>query len=331
MIEPWNERIWQSLTGRRERATHALLFCGAEGLGKTHIATRYAEHLLDKTHGFSRASHPDFHVLCPEVDLDAEGSLLQRYGMRYYRTGEGRQPKSVISVDQVRALAATIVNYAHGSIKVVLVTPAHAMNLSAANALLKSLEEPPSDTVFILVSSRPDQLPATIRSRCSRVDFRVPPRELALSWLASRTEDPRLETALDAAAGAPLRAEEFLTSGYLDARAEVVRDIQSILAHRAVVAEIPARWKDLGIVTALQIFQGFLGDLIKTAFVQHPPGLANPDCLDWLQQTSKSINLERAFTLSKRIGSYLRDSNSPLDKNLVLEDYLLDLVNLGKT
>ena len=331
MIEPWNKDIWRNITASRDRATHALLFCGAAGLGKINVACNYARELLDDNHRFSAASNPDFHVVLPEADLDSEGSLLQRYGMRYYRSKESQKPKAVISVDQVRALGNTIVNYAHGTIKIVLISPAHMMNINAANALLKSLEEPPAATVFILLSSRPDQLPATIRSRCSRVDFRIPSRDVALSWLSDRTDDPRRELALDVACGAPLLAVEYLESDFLDARESIIQDIKSTLSNRMDVTAIPGKWKDVGISNALRIFNSILGDLVKTAFVQHPPGLNNPDQYDWLQQASKRIHLKRVFELSGRVGSYLRDSNSPLDKSLVLEDLLLELVNVGKT
>lgn len=331
MIAPWNEEIWRNITGDRDRSAHSLLFCGAAGLGKVDVACQYAEHLLQGGHRFSSASHPDFHVLSPEVALDPEGTLLQRYGMRYFVTPQGRQAKAVISVDQVRALAGTIVNHAHGTIKVILITPAHMMNINAANALLKSLEEPTADTVFILVSDRPDQLPATIRSRCSRVDFRIPPREAALSWLSAKTDDPRRSMALDVAFGAPLLAEEYLNSGFLDARETVIRDIRAALSGHIDVTTVPGRWKDVGIPVALRIFQSMLTDLVKTAFVRDSPGLNNPDQLDWLQHSSKRIHLKRAFALSARVGAHLRDTNSPLDKSLVLEDFFFDLVNVGKT
>lgn len=331
MIEPWNDDIWRNLIADRDRAAHALLFCGAAGLGKINIASRYAEKLLGDSHRFSAVSHPDFHVLGPEAELDTEGSLLQRYGMRYYRTRATLKPKSVISVDQVRALTNTIVNYAHGSVKVVLVSPAHRMNINAANALLKSLEEPPTDTVFILISDRPDQLPATIRSRCSRVDFRVPSRAVGLSWLSGKTDDARATLALDVACGAPLLAEEYLHSGFLEARETVIRDIQSALSGRIDITTLPTKWKDVGISSALVIFHGVLSDLVRAAYVHQPPGLNNPDQLDWLQRTAKGINLKEVFALTGRIGTYLRDTNSPLDKSLVLEDLLFDLDNIGKT
>ncbi len=329
MIAPWNAGILQKITADRDRMPHSWLFCGPPGLGKNGVACRYSEMLLGEVRGFSAASHPDFHVLCPEAELDPEGSLLQRYGMRYYVTKPGQQPKSVISVDQVRALSNAIISFGHGSFKVVLITPAHKMNINAANALLKSLEEPPTNTVFILVSDRPDLLPATILSRCSRIDFRIPPRDEALTWLSGKTDNGRAAIALDVARGAPLLAEEYLNSGFLDARDAVIRDIQSVMSGRIDVTTLPGRWKDLGVASSLSIFYGVMSDLVKTRYMPKPPGLINPDQLDWLHPTSKRIHLKRVFALLERVGRYLQDTNSPLDKNLLLEDLFLDLIKVG--
>jgi DNA polymerase-3 subunit delta' len=330
MIVPWNEELWLNLTARRDRNTHAWLFCGVAGLGKSDVAVAYAEFLLGGSHGFSAGSHPDFHVLSPEQQLDEGGSLLQRYGMRYYVTDKKQKAKAVISVDQVRALVNSIVTYAHGSNKVVVVSPAHRMNINAANALLKALEEPPSNTIFILVSDRPDLLPATIRSRCSRIDFRVPARQQAMSWLSERTGNANAALALSVAGGAPLQAEKYTSSGFLEAREVVLGDIKAVLEGGTDIVSVPGRWKGLEVEQSLGILRGLMMDLVKTRFVPRPPWLINPDQLDWLQHAAKRIHLSKVLPLIERVGVFLRDINSPLDKNLVLEDFLLELGNVCK-
>jgi len=328
MIAPWNEDVWLTLTANRDRNTHAWLFCGVAGLGKSDFAVDYAEYLLGSGPGFSTGSHPDFHVLSPEQQLDESGSLLQRYGMRYYVTEKSKKAKSVISVDQVRTLVNSILTYAHGSTKVVLVSPAHRMNINAANALLKALEEPPTNTVFLLVSDRPDLLPATIRSRCSKIDFRIPGLQQAVSWLSERIGDANASLALNVAGGAPLQAEKYASSGFLEARAVVLEDIRAVLEGRIDVVSIPGRWKNLEVEQSLGILRGLMMDLVKTRFVPRPPWLINPDQLEWLQHAAKRIHLTKMFLLIERVGVFLRDTTSPLDKNLVLEDFLLELGNV---
>ena len=326
LIAPWNNDIWQSLTQRRARHTHAWLLSGPEGLGKLELAMDYARDLVGQPAIFEAASHPDLHVLTPESLADAEGTLPQRYGMRYSMTKKGVKPRSVIAVDQVRALVAALVTYAYGTNKVILITPAHRMNVNAANALLKILEEPPSATIFILVSSEPDALSATVRSRCSRIQFKAPPTRVALNWLAEHAAeggDPSL--ALSIAGGAPLLAARMLQSGFLQDRGQVISDIQGVLTGALDVAAVAAKWKDLGLDLTLPILRGLLIDLTRVGFQAQPPYLFNPDQLNWLQGSVKRLHLKRVFPLIDRIGSYLKDTSAPLDKNLVLEDFLLEL------
>ncbi len=326
MVTPWNNAIWQNLTRERERNPHALLFIGAEGLGKVELALDYARELLGQPRNFIAASHPDFHVLTPEDQSDGEGNLLQRYGMRYNLSRKGIKPRSVISVDQVRALISALITYASGANKVVLISPAHTMNINATNALLKVLEEPPSATIFILVSSNPDGLPATLRSRCSHVKFAKPPAAQALEWLAAHgAVGDDLPLALSIAGGAPLLAARMLQSGLLRHRAQVMRDIQSVLAGPVDVTNIAAKWKDLGVDLSLPILRNTLIDLVRVSFQANPPDLFNPDQLNWLQGSVKRLHLKRVFSLIDRVGSYLQDTSAPLDKNLVLEDFLLEL------
>ncbi len=147
--------------------------------------------------------HPDLRVVAPEADGEDGGGQDD---------GKGRPPKRArqqVTVDQVRALGDFLSVSPHrGRAKVVLIAPAESMNPQAANALLKSLEEPPPDTVFILVAHRPRQLPATILSRCLRVPLPLPSRADAEAWLSARGLSEAAEW-LANAGGAPLLAEEL--------------------------------------------------------------------------------------------------------------------------
>jgi DNA polymerase-3 subunit delta' len=116
-------------------------------------------------------------------------------------------------VDQIRHLTASLqLTNTMSRRKAAIVYPAESLNASAANALLKTLEEPPGDAVLILVSHNPTQLPATVRSRCQNLHVRPPDAEAAIPWLmqaaGSQWEDSAL--ALEAAAGSPLRALRLL-------------------------------------------------------------------------------------------------------------------------
>ena len=132
-------------------------------------------------------SHPDLLVLLPETLREPLGWTLD--GDDAASTGDiKRKPSREIKVDAVRAAVAFAQRTAsRGGAKVVLVHPAEAMNAIAANTLLKTLEEPPPALRFVLCSATPDELPATVRSRCQPWRLAAPPRAEALAWLQQQS------------------------------------------------------------------------------------------------------------------------------------------------
>ena len=154
-----------------------------------------------------------------------------------------------IVVDQVRDLIHTVgLTARFGRYKVVIVDPAERMNRHAANTLLKTLEEPPGATVFLLVSSSPALLLATIRSRCQTIDFPAADPGVALEWLRGRVPDPAAALALALAHGAPVRAVELSEGGLIEVREGLERDVDTLLAGGDPMA-VAARWKELGRAT----------------------------------------------------------------------------------
>ena len=149
-----------------------------------------------------------------------------------------------IVVDQIRDLIHSIgLTARFGRCKVAIVDPAEAMNRHAANTLLKTLEEPPGETVFVLVSSNHAQLLPTIRSRCQMMDFPAADPDIALDWLRGKAPEP--ERALALAHGAPIRALEMSSGGLIEMRSELDRDLDALLAGGDPMA-VAARWKELG-------------------------------------------------------------------------------------
>jgi DNA polymerase-3 subunit delta' len=185
----WLIPSWTQLQARRALLPHALLLRGRAGLGKTLLARTFAQALLcDRPadggfpcgtcaacNWFAQGNHPDFRQIEPEILAG---------------TPEESGPKSSeplskqIKIDQVRALQSFLAVGTHrGGLRITIVRPAEAMNAATANALLKSLEEPIPGTLFLLVSSEPQRLLPTVRSRCQSIEIHAPDASVARAWL----------------------------------------------------------------------------------------------------------------------------------------------------
>ncbi len=163
------------MLAQKAQLAHALLIKGPRGIGKQAFGTELAQALLCESpasdgtacaqckacNWFTSGAHPDFRILAPVTEGDAEAETEEG--------GKKTKASPWISIEQVRELHDFIYVSSHrGGRKVILVCPAEALNVNAANALLKSLEEPPALTHFILISHRPQRLMMVRGSRCGR-------------------------------------------------------------------------------------------------------------------------------------------------------------------
>lgn len=211
-----HSKVWSGLQGRRQRMPHSLLLIGQKGLGKFGLARCFAASLLCESpladgmacgkclacNWFAQGNHPDFRLLQPEAlseDVEAEDGK--------------KKPSQQITIDQVRSLDEFFnVGTHRGGLRIVLVNPTEAMNRNTANSLLKTLEEPSPNTLFLMVSSEPMRLLPTIRSRCQVVPVPVPLAKVAARVLADEGVE-RAEHWLALAGGAPGLALDMANSG----------------------------------------------------------------------------------------------------------------------
>ena len=207
-VPDWQKQAWTSFAARRlgGQMPHALMLTASPGLGLHEFAEQARASLLcinpiASAHACETCrscvarhagSHPDDCVIRPE-----EGKVS-------------------IGIDLIRWAAERLAKTPQaGGFQVALIEPAHAMTVAAANALLKTLEEPARDTVLILVSEQPGKLLPTVLSRCQRLHLPRPSRAQALAWLAASGAAPNanMELALAIAADAPILAAQLLESG----------------------------------------------------------------------------------------------------------------------
>lgn len=242
---PWHAQAWQWLVEQRAagRLPHALLLQGPAGVGKAAFGAFLAQSVL--------CSEPDASGVacghCRSCVQFAAGSHPD------FRIGEPAEDKKNILVDQVRELIDWLVqrpHYQHGN-KLLLIPAAERMNAAAANALLKTLEEPPADTLIVLVCARPASLLATVRSRCQALVIAMPPATQAMAWLQQRIAELQLDAgdaglaqdALTLSGGAPLTALQVLREQQVAPYQQLLRDFAAIASGRQDPVAVAGSWK----------------------------------------------------------------------------------------
>ena len=249
---------------------------------------------------FDAGNHPDFIEVIPEEEGKA------------------------IKIDQLRQASVAVTLHGHfGTAKPVLVNPAEHMNRNAANSLLKTLEEPPAQTVFLLVSHQPGLLPVTVRSRCQRVDLNARGDSVD-TWMRSHTsEDENIDVLLRLADGAPLAALELAQTGAHALRTQIAADLDAISCKRSSAVVVAEQWSAHG---AAQIFQWLLkliADLVLLRTTNNPQLLVNTDLAELLHGIAKRIDLRELFAVYQNLlefRQYLMGSSGLREREL-LEDF----------
>jgi DNA polymerase-3 subunit delta' len=295
-LTPAREQLLATL--RQGRMPHALLIQDAPGAGGTQLALWVAQLVL----GAPPEGHPDFTRL----------GLIE----------DSKQ----IRIEQVRELSAHLALASHqGGYKVALIDPADALNWNAANALLKTLEEPPAATLLILVALQPSRLPATLLSRCQRLRIRTPEREAALQWLRQFAGAGPWEAVLDVIGNAPLLAAQLDPQAVLQIRDQTLAGLADLSCRRADAAQLADHWNRTELALRLTCFENWLTDQIRgtlgagTYSVEMRDG-AHPGHPD------PGSNVTRLFDLLDQLRALRAALATPVNRSLVLESLLRSLV-----
>jgi len=331
---PWQEDAWTRLQAMRGRLPHAILFHGPAGVGKAGFIEAFAQALLCENvmpdgHAcgacascgwFAQGNHPDYRRVRPEAMEDEVPVAEGEDAPAEDKKSKTKTASKDIKIEQVRALAdfMNISTHRQG-LRIVVLYPAEALNMPASNALLKTLEEPPPGTVFLLASNGLDRLLPTILSRCRKFALPMPEHAQALAWLEAQGVHDA-DGWLREQGGAPLAALAQAETG----SREELDGLLQVLAQPSVDAALRSADKlskaPLALLVAWQqrwlydVFSYKLSGVIRyyPRYQRELAALAGRVHVANLMQAIKSTNERRAV------------ADHPLSPKLFVEDMLLD-------
>ena len=320
MIYPWQQQQFDDLMRchRQGLLPHALLLTGVKGMGKSVFAHHVAQAVLCKTDQskpcgqcdscvwFKAGSHPDV------VELGLE------------------EKSKVIKIDQVRSLIYQFERTSQCGMRVAMIDPADHLNYAAANSLLKTLEEPSGPALIMLIAAEPQRLPATILSRCQRIDFTVEDEKSVLKWLQKTYPEEDVALLLKHAFGSPLLVPILKDAGYIDLRDQVFERLSAaILQQDNLIIDVPTMLKqDTDLI--LRAMLSLVSDLLKLCLAVNQEGVINLDRLPQLRVLSDRLS---AHSLAEFYSVLLAskadlDSGTHLNVQLLFESLMLSWMRL---
>ncbi|MBK6907143.1 MAG: DNA polymerase III subunit delta' [Rhodocyclaceae bacterium] len=346
----WHSNQWRALLGNGiGRLGHATLLIGGKGLGQREFADQLAALLLCEApraasassagrphacgscpscHWLSTESHPDFRAVQPEDAGEGDDEAEEKATAV---PGKGKKLSSAIKIGAIRALEDFVFvgSHRHGR-RVVIIDPAEAMNVHAANALLKILEEPPASVYFILVSCKSRALLPTLRSRCRSLEFSRPSRADAEAWLRNVGSDTRGARFLDVVNGAPATVLEWQHSKLLPAMESVIDSLFALLrSSSADPLALATQWDallkkeaTLSLELLVEATQRWVFDLAQ----RHAVGEMHYHTAWAGSASGASAPLSGLTRGWRELLRFRRSANHPLNQLLFLEDFATQLV-----
>lgn len=340
---PWQTGITDQLLQRWRAGElpHALLFSGAEGIGKNHFAGHFSRLLFCKSGSTTDTVEPCGH--CQGCKLMNAGTHPD---FRWVQSDEGK----AIPIDTIRGIGEFLsLKSQLSSMQVVIISPADKLNIFAANSLLKTLEEPTANTLLILVTSRPDRLLPTIRSRCQIVPFPVPPRDKAAAWMAQQCQANRIATGssqdstegkdttsrlLALAGGAPLVALKYAQTGALAAHDDMLGSFEKLAAQGLDPVSEAGKWFEKGSSQSIKWLISWTTEMIRLKSAADLADNSDGDTANRhsarLKKLSEKTDLKRLFAYLDKLTECLRLLDTQVNQQLIMEDLLIGWSRLGK-
>ncbi|MDT8406883.1 MAG: DNA polymerase III subunit delta' C-terminal domain-containing protein [Methylococcales bacterium] len=313
---PWQQSPWQTLKRYQTlaRLPQALLLTGDAYLNMLSLGQTFGQSLLCQQPSsdffacghcpactlFTRGHHPDWHDITPPAD------------------------KNVIAIDQIRSLLPTLnLKPQHGRFRLVVLHPADTLNLAAANAFLKYLEEPSARTVIVLISESPATLPLTIRSRCQRLNCAKPSPSQAALWLRQQGVSDALTTLLAMADGHPRQALYYAEKQQHLVYINAFKHWCDIANGQRHPVDVAASWQTQPVHECLAWLTSWCEDLLRCQLGVAPNYYRHPHWAPALQALTKSLQLTSLFQWRDHLQNARQEAKTSLNALLLLEGCLL--------
>jgi DNA polymerase-3 subunit delta' len=359
-IAPWLEAIWDGIS--LSAFPNAVLLHGQSGIGKFEFSIALAKALLcesetaakpcnqcEACHWFDSGNHPDFIALVPEThrkllphgdfesDMDSPKKQKASQADDDGDAPEKKEKKSISIEDARGAIEGLSIGSHRGGNRVILVYPLEMLRADSANTLLKSLEEPPSNTIFILLADRLDRVLPTIRSRCRLLSAPRPDRATGLQWLRNQLNqipglkiaDTDIESIYDEQGGAPYAVlDSLMTRHNKDEKDELTIAIQaSKYLLQAMSQGARINWLDAAEKTQkarysvlLATMQRWVSDLQSSVQMGEPRYYPRHEAA--IKLLAQQIRLPKLLRFWKSLIQARRHENHPLATRIQLEALL---------
>lgn len=325
MIYPWQKTQWQHINQLLEadRLPHGMLLLGNQGLGKADFSVAMANAVLcqsplDDHQACGRCkscllleaeTHPDFHHLVPKAPPKSKS----------------KNPVMSIRIEDIRDLCSTLHQTSlYGGYRVAVIEQAEYLTLSAANSLLKTLEEPGQNVLILLTTSRSNRLPVTIRSRCQQLRFSTPDEDLALDWLKTNQQSgasiDQLKQALKFSDGSPLSAINRLTEAE---HQQILSEAMTANISGKNSLDYAAKLATFAKIQTLEGMMSWVSDLSRLLACGPEIAITNEQDRVKLQALAKKVNKQRLFRFHDQLNFNLSHSSIALNEQLLWENLLL--------
>jgi DNA polymerase-3 subunit delta' len=322
VIFNWQQETWKRLLQMisQQRVPQALLVSGIKGLGKRVLIQQFAQALLCHSRLvdgdscgqcvscrlFQANTHPDWIVITPEPD------------------------KTIIGIEAIRQLSVQLtLKSQFDTYRVVLISLAEQLNQAAANGFLKTLEEPNQHTCIVLLTEKPNQLPATIRSRCQKILLTPPAFSTVESWLMAQRPEDNVKILFHLAQSAPLLALQYATDQLFSQRLECFSDWLKVARAELNPIIVAEKWIKYEMNIILFWLITWNSDMIKYSYCSTPPFIYHIDLAEELKLLVNQLDLIKLDRYYQKLLTKYQQLDTQVNKQLLCEELLIDWVNLN--